>query len=476
MKKELLEVNNLTVRDGRGSSLERVTFYVFEGECVGFPGLSHSGRDLLMRVLAGGADETLPSSHISVRGMKVAGDAALRKLIYRIRPENYGIGDWTAAEYIGLQRGGWLQLPGRRKELAAKAEEGMKTLGFPVDVQRRLSELPELEKRMVDLVRAAGSGAEILLVEDECEGMTDSDVEAYAAKIRETVLAFGGCALISCNTYRVMEKLADRYIIMRRGRIVKKCRKDYITDSEQLGRFLLGNTLEGRKKTLDLYIQEQTLATDGAPVRYRVKNLVIREGRKADLVFRAGTVTALLVPDRREKERIFMNLSGRDTVSGEPWIDGWPMLRQGDPEQYIRSRIVSVMDLRGDTELFRRMTVGENVLLPSLMKLSSADYTLNKPGLTRLGSGNPELSAAGMGEYADRLDDNGRISMLLERWYLFNPGVFILYEPFAQCDMYGVTLVKSYIRRFANRGTAVVIVKAREEDVGDIADEIITME
>ncbi len=477
MKNELLKVNNLTAKDGRGSSLERISFYAFEGECIGFLGLSNSGKDFLMQILRGDAEQDLPPSLIFIDQKPVKNIADLVSRIYHLRPENFGIGDWTVAEYISLQHGGWLQSLKQRNEQIRRSEDAMQFLGLSFNVQRRLSDLNELEKRLTDLVKAQLSGARILLLEDECEGMTPSEVILYAEKLRETVKTFHCCALISCNTYTVIRELSDRFLIFRNGRIVKKCTRDFITNREQLGLFLLGKTLGGRKKSLDRYTQEQVLAhTEHEPVCYRVKNYRLKTGRHADLIFHESRITVLLSQDVKEKERLFMNLSGRRTDSCDPWLDNRPMLRPDDPLEFNRRRIVSIMDLRSERETFGYMSVGENLLLPSLMKLTATDYALHRNHLTQLSNSNPEILRTDLSAKAEYLDNNERIALLMERWYLFHPRALVLYEPFAQCDMYGIAIVKSYLRKFTARGTAVIIVKAREEDVEDIADEIISME
>ena len=51
--------------------------------------------------------------------------------------------------------------------------------------------------------------------------------------------------------------------------------------------------------------------------------------------------------------------------------------------------------------------------------------------------------------------------------------VLILFEPFALCDVKDVAVVKKYVKRFANKGTTVVIINTREEYVEDISDRIV---
>jgi len=50
-----------------------------------------------------------------------------------------------------------------------------------------------------------------------------------------------------------------------------------------------------------------------------------------------------------------------------------------------------------------------------------------------------------------------------------------LFEPFFHCDIFGISLVKSYIKKFTGIGTTVIIVKSRKEYAEDISDRIISI-
>jgi len=71
------------------------------------------------------------------------------------------------------------------------------------------------------------------------------------------------------------------------------------------------------------------------------------------------------------------------------------------------------------------------------------------------------------------MNSNDYIALTLERWYIYKPKVLILLEPFANCDIYEVSLVKAYMKRFLEIGTSVIVVKSRNEYVTDISDRII---
>lgn len=100
MKKELLRINRLNYNYTRTRKLENVSFCILEGECIGFLGLSYSGKDLMTSLLRGELTEGDGSGAIYLGGQKVNDWEVLGKEIYYMCPDNYVIEDWTVAEYL----------------------------------------------------------------------------------------------------------------------------------------------------------------------------------------------------------------------------------------------------------------------------------------------------------------------------------------------------------------------------------------
>lgn len=102
MKKELLRINRLNYNYTRTRKLENVSFCILEGECIGFLGLSYSGKDLMTSLLRGELTEGDGSGAIYLGGQKVNDWEVLGKEIYYMCPDNYVIEDWTVADYLCL--------------------------------------------------------------------------------------------------------------------------------------------------------------------------------------------------------------------------------------------------------------------------------------------------------------------------------------------------------------------------------------
>ncbi len=469
MKKEILRISNLDYCHKRTVKLENISLCVLEGECVGFFGLAYSGKNFLVSLLNGDIEEASGKFSFYIDGHKVDRNKPLKEKVYHMSAQNYLIDDWTVAEYISLVDSGWFHVLLHGKTMGKNVESCFTSLGLEFDVSRKIRDLTEPEKRIMDLVKALTKGAKLAIIEDEFEGMDIRDIQFFADTMKK-LIAGRMAVIINSNSYKVMQILSDKYIFFSGRHIVKKCPKDYIRDHEHLERYLLGDAAISPKSELHRHDPENVARKAAI---YQVKGVRLRDGQRKDFEFAKGEVTAFLILNGNEKEYIFMFLSGRQSEEDTEYLlDGSP-LTSASAELFEQKKIVSVKAIGGSEELFPKMTVEENLILPSLSKISSWEYIAASGNLIKMAAKNSRAKTPEKNIPAGSLKINERIRLVLERWYFYNPKVLVLFEPFIMCDAYGVSIVKSYIQKFAKRGTAVIICQSREEYIEDLSDRII---
>lgn len=470
MKKEILRINNLNIEFSPVRKLENITLCILEGEIVGFLGLTSSGKDSTVRIISGNMPEEISRHHIYIEGRRALENVELQKEVYCITDSNYMIDDWSVAEYIGLVESGWLQIMWKKHYLKDQIDKFLNELGVGIDASKKLKELSELEKRIVDVVKARWHHKKLLIVEDEFEGMRPETIRAFGTVMKHLTAGEMG-VIVNSHSDIVLSLLSEKYIIFKNGRIVKKCGKDYIKDGAHLEKFLLGESVITKKKSLDRHVLEEN---DEQELVYRIFGIKMENGKILDFSFLKGEITTFLVLDQKEKERLFMILSGRMTMPGISCVLNHHIYHTVDFSDYVGEKVVSVMHMGSEEEVFAGMSTGENLIIPSLRKISSMEYIANSSKILRMLKQGLEQTELVAENPVDNLGVNDIISITLERWYIYNPKVLILFEPFARCDRLGVSIVKSYIKKFANRGAAVIIIKSREEYVEDISDQIVS--
>lgn len=469
MKREILRIQDMSYAGENGKKLDFVSLYLLEGEITGLAGLAGSGKELLVAILTGNLKHQ--SGIVSVCGKQIVTSEELSGAVYRVVDSNYRIEDWTAAEYIGLvgNQSSFGLL--RKKRLIKETQELLEELQLKIDPQRRLRELSELEKRLIDLAKAYYRKARILIIEDEFEGFSTAEIMQFKQELKRLICG-RMTAVINNHSDMVTSILAERLIIFKKGRIVKKCRREEIKGIRHLETFLLGTSIRTKKQSLDRMSIE--LSVDKERI-YSVNHIVTDKGKARSFTFRRGEIVTILALNRKEKEYLFDILSGRRAGQGITRILGEEVCDFGDISDYVRSGIVSVAHLGDMEELLPSMSVGENLLVPSLNKLSSLEYAMAEHRLVKMLEKEIGQSGVESEERIRALGVNDRIVLTLERWHVYNPRVMILLEPFVQCDAYGVSLVKSYIKKIAAGGTCVVVIKSREEYMEEITDRFVNV-
>lgn len=469
MRRELLKINNLNCTHTQEGKLDNISLFILEGECVGFLGLSYSGKDLLAKILSGNVERGF-SGHIHIAGSDKQQDR-FKRYIYKICPANYLIGDWTVAEYLCLVESKKHRVYLRRTELENEAKEYLEKLNLKIQVTKKLKQLSEIEKRIVDFAKACYRGAKIVIIEDEFEGMSYDEIRMFARIIHRLVKERIG-VIVNSHSHFVLTTLSDKYIIFSEGRIVKKC-KNINNDSEaQLYQFLQEGQVEKETEKY-LYDKDQSEIDD---FWYCVKNLELRKRETAEFNINKGEIVTIISHDKIQKDKIFRALSGREKIGNTLYIINGKTYSRMDYYKLAEERIVSVKVLGSLEELFKRMSVEENLLLPSLKKFSTFDYIGFSKKIRDIIMLEMKQDTSHKGMWIKDLKINELVELTLARWYVLNPKVIVLLEPFGLCDVNGVKIVKRYLKKFSSKGTAVIVISARSEYMEGISDRIIDME
>jgi len=211
----VLEVRGITKRFGSLVALNAVDFAVEEGEILAIIGPNGAGKSTLFNVIAG---LTTPSAgHVVYRGRPIAGlgpDAVCRLGIAKTFQIPQLFPRLTVAENVLVAA-----LYGRGAGLADARREAREWLGFvglAAKAELPAETLSVSERRRADLARVLGTGAALLLLDENMAGLNQKEVEAAVALLLE-VRARGRTLLVTEHIMRAILGLADRVVVLNYG-------------------------------------------------------------------------------------------------------------------------------------------------------------------------------------------------------------------------------------------------------------------
>ncbi|WP_315584357.1 ATP-binding cassette domain-containing protein [Actinomyces viscosus] len=208
----MLTLSNLSKRFGSLQALDKLSLSLAAGEIVGFVGANGAGKSTTMRIVMGvlAAD----SGTATWKGSPV--DAATRRAIGYM-PEERGLYPRmrVAEQLVYLAR-----LHGLSAS-AAKAAADMWTERLGLQ-ERRGDEVQSLSlgnQQRVQLAAALVSDPELLILDEPFSGLDPVAVDVMSQVLLERAAA-GVPTLFSSHQLDVVERLCDRVVIIRSGRLV----------------------------------------------------------------------------------------------------------------------------------------------------------------------------------------------------------------------------------------------------------------
>ena len=472
MNRTIVTVNDLNWKSDALGELRHVSFCLQRGKIVGLLGMDGSGTQPLLHLLAGRHEYSPlpPRTVYSEQGAQMDG-IRLRQITRLINMEEETIENWTLAEYLNMANAGVFLGLGTWRKMKQTTEEWFREYGYEVDPEALMGTLGELQRRIARICRALMENAEILLIEDECIGMSEQEIQAYVAVIRKTADR-GKAVVIRSQSVRMIRLVSDSIMILRRGRLVKCAPNAAALTAEEIHDCLLGETMISRIRNLG---SDRYSRREDTRLILRVRNIPVN-GKRKELLFWEGEIVYLLIRNKQQKQHVFDLLSCRKTDSQVSYILDEVAIRP-HLREFSKKKIVSADIGNSMREMFPAMSSEDNLLIPSLKKFSSAEYFMQSEALKKAVSGSiPEEGKENSLVQIRRFDQNERIRLIMEKWKIYNPRVLILYEPFAYCDAYGVSMMSSYIKQFAADGTSVIIVKSPGAEVEELADRMIDLE
>lgn len=238
MNQPIVELRNITKSYGKVRALDGVSMQVQRGEIVGLIGDNGAGKSTLIKILAGVV--TPDSGEIHIRGQKVDRWSAAKAHASRIETvfQDRALAvqqSITTNIFMGREIKGFLNFIDTKKQ-RAEAERLMREIGFTSKVFTPDSAIGTLsggERQGVAIARALYFEADLIILDEPTTALSLTETKKVfsfmqAAKERGCSIVF-----IDHNIYHIYD-IADRFVIVDRGRIVAESTKAAMPSADRL--------------------------------------------------------------------------------------------------------------------------------------------------------------------------------------------------------------------------------------------------
>ncbi len=456
--------------------LHDVGFELGRGRVLGLIGENGSGKSTTMNILGGihqpdRGEMTIDGQPYRPRGPKDAEAAGIAFIHQELNlfknlsiEENLFINGFPR-----LVQG--LPFIDRRK-VRARAAELLAAIDLELDPATLVSRLSQGERQLVEIAKALGADARIVIFDEPTTSLTARETERLFAQIQR-LRAKGIAVVYISHILSDVMRLTDDIVVLRDGHLVARAQTRQMT-IDKLITSMVGRTID------QIYPPRDTLPKEGPPV-LEVDRLT-QPGMISDVSFqvRPGEVlgiSGLMGSGRSEMARILFGLD--PYASGRILVDGQPLERP-TPETAMARGIAFLTEDRRAEGLMMDGAIADNIALPSLPNFSTGFGRLIQR--TRLGDA---VEATGRDVQVNardfvqtlvkNLSGGNQQKVVIGKWLLRSPRLFILDEPTRGIDVGAKYEVYKIINRLAAEGTGILVISSEIEELIGMCDRILVM-
>jgi ABC-type sugar transport system ATPase subunit len=469
MSAPVLAAKEITKRFPGVVALDGVTVDFQAGSCHALMGENGAGKSTLGKVLAGlyGAD----SGHIEVAGKPVVFKGpqdAVSAGISMVHQELLFAENLTVAENLTLgdlpHKGIFLD----SREMYARAQRYLDTIGAGVDPRRRLGELPISRQQLVQIAAGVGRGANVLIFDEPTSSLSQAEAARLMDLIRDLKSRGVTCIYVSHRLEEVFE-ICDTVTVLRDGKLVETApvagmsRDDLVR--KMIGRALAASLAED----MALEAGEEMLRVEHlqSPGKFRDLSFSVRRGEILGLAGLVGAGRTELV------EALF----GLDpNVTGNVFVRGAQYRIRG-PIQAMASGLGLVPEDRKRHGLVLSMNARENTSLSSLDHLQKLGFVDRKAerSLAQKYFDRMRVKARGIEASALGLSGGNQQKLVIAKWLAADSEILLVDEPTRGVDVGAKAEIHNLIRGLAKEGKAIVLVSSELPELLALATRVLVM-
>lgn len=212
-KKVVLEVLGLKKRISLKTIVEDISFDMKEGEIIGLLGPNGSGKTTIMRMMVGLTKITKGDIYCLEKPLRLGKTKMLSEVGSMIEsPEFYNY----MSGYANLKQ---LARLSTKKISRKKIKELIKFVGLEKVARKKVKTYSLGMRQRLGLAQALLNDPKILILDEPVNGLDPRGVQDFRNKLKD-IASKGVSILISSHLLDEIEKVADRIIVLEKGRII----------------------------------------------------------------------------------------------------------------------------------------------------------------------------------------------------------------------------------------------------------------
>ena len=355
------------------------------------------------------------------------------------------------------------------KKMIEDTNKLMEKLGIDVDPEATLADLPPSQRQMVEIARAVSYDAKVVVFDEPTSSLSDTEVEKLFEIIR--TLKANGCGIfyISHKMSEILQ-ISDEISVLRDGNLVAT-RPASEMDEATIIQMMVGREIGDVYPSGNAEIGDTLLKVNHLSTMYTQIDDVSFELKKGEVLGLAG----LSGSGRTSVLEALFGLSTKS--SGEIILNGKPV-QNDSPREAKNNGFILVTEERLKNGLFRNQDLIVNTTIANLDAYKKGGTLLSSKEMvedTRKIIDVLKVKASSIEAPIANLSGGNQQKLIIGRWLLCKPTVYLLDEPTRGIDVAAKHEVYKLINELASQGHSVIISSSETPELLGICNRILVM-
>ena len=473
MKTPILKMTNIVKEFPGVKALDGVNIELYEGRVMALMGENGAGKSTLMKILSGvykkdGGEIFYKGKKEDIKGPK----DATNKGIAIIHQELNLVNDLSIGEniFLGRERKKGFRID--FDKLHADSEVLLKRLNINKSSRELVENLSIGEKQMIEIAKALSLDAQIIIMDEPTDALTDKETESLFKVINELKADNKAIVYISHRLKEIFE-LCDYITVLRDGKFVGQEEISNL-DEDKMIEMMVGRKLTDQFPHLEVEKGETILKLENVSNKF-VKDISF-EVKAGEIL----GISGLMGAGRSELAK---------TIYGHYPIESGTMIKKDmklnkDLQMNLKSsvdgvknRIAYVSEDRKGDGLILDLSIRENMTLSSLERISNSFVVDKNKEKERVNSyiDRIRIKTPNMEQLIKNLSGGNQQKVAIAKALMIHPDVLILDEPTRGVDVGAKKEIYDLINEFKSQGKAIIMISSEMPELLGLSDRVLVL-
>ncbi|CAA9436308.1 MAG: Ribose ABC transport system, ATP-binding protein RbsA [uncultured Phycisphaerae bacterium] len=463
--------------------LKGVSFAVPTGGVLGLVGENGAGKSTLMNILGGvlqpdGGEMLLAGEPYAPADARAAGARG----VAFIHQELNLFPNLTVAENLHLPtfptlRLGPVRLPlVDRTAMRRRAAALLAAVDLAVPPDALVERLSPGERQLVEIAKAVGADARLVIFDEPTTSLTAREADrlfALVARLRGR----GVSMVYISHQLGDVRRLCDEVVVLRDGQVVGRDSRDAMPIDRMIT-LMVGRSIEQLYPARSAGPRDEVVLEARDVTRAGVLHGVSLSLRRGEVLGLSGLMGA----GRTELARALFGLDRID--AGEVWLRGAP--HRPTPAGSVRAGMAFLTEDRRAEGLMMDASIADNAAMVALPRFAATPFRWVRRRALRAAAAETTASVrlagaavgrqAGLSRQAARtLSGGNQQKVVLAKWLMNKPDVFLLDEPTRGVDVGAKHEIYRLVNALAEQGAGVLMISSELEELIGMCDRILVM-